>query len=153
ELLRSTRGERDGSLLSAIDRTVTGPGARELANRLASPLRDAATIAARLAAISFLMAVSHARDALREALKVPPDMARATSRLALGRGDPRDLAAVRDALAAAARCSATLQSAGGAIGLPAELARSADALASSSPALADLLTRALVESPGHLKRE
>ena len=153
ELLRSTRGERDGSLLSAIDRTVTGPGARELANRLASPLRDTATIAARLDAISFLRAESNARDALREALKGAPDMARATSRLALGRGDPRDLAAVRDALAAAARCSATLQSAGGAIGLPAELARSADALASSSPALADLLTRALVESPGHLKRE
>ncbi len=38
ELLRSLGGERQGSLLAAIDRTVTGPGARELAARLASPL-------------------------------------------------------------------------------------------------------------------
>ena len=40
ELTRSTAGEKQGSLLGAIDRTVTGAGARELAGRLASPLRD-----------------------------------------------------------------------------------------------------------------
>ncbi len=153
ELLRSTRGERDGSLLAAIDRTVTGSGARELANRLASPLRDAATIAARLDAIAFLIADGSAREALREALKGAPDMARATSRLALGRGDPRDLAAVRDARAAAMRCGAILKGAAGAIGLPDELARAAAALQSSSLALTDLLTRALVDAPGHQKRE
>ena len=48
ELVRSTSGERHGSLLWALDRTVTAPGARELANRLSSPLRDAKAIAARL---------------------------------------------------------------------------------------------------------
>ena len=42
ELLRSLSGERQSSLLGVIDRTVTGPGARELAARLASPLRDPA---------------------------------------------------------------------------------------------------------------
>ena len=153
ELLRSTRGERDGSLLSAIDRTVTGPGARELANRLASPLRDATTITARLDAIAFLIAEGNAREELREALKGAPDLARATSRLALGRGDPRDLAAVRDALSAAARCGEILNIAGGAIGLPGELARAATALRSSSPALKDLMMRAIVDAPGHLKRD
>ena len=51
ELLRSLGGERQGSLLAAIDRTVTGPGARELAARLASPLRDPRAIAARLDAV------------------------------------------------------------------------------------------------------
>ena len=40
ELLRSSSGEKGSSLLAAIDRTVTGPGARELAARLSSPLRD-----------------------------------------------------------------------------------------------------------------
>jgi len=153
ELLRSTRGERDGSLLSAIDRTVTGPGARELANRLASPLRDAGTIAARLDAIAFLLAGAVAREGLREALKGVPDVARAISRLALGRGDPRDLAAVRDALAAATKSAAILEVAAGAIGLPSELARAAESLRGVQTTLADILTRALVETPGHQRRE
>ena len=54
ELLRSTSGDKSSSLLAAIDRTVTGPGARELAARLASPLRDPAAIADRLDAVGFL---------------------------------------------------------------------------------------------------
>jgi len=153
ELLRSTRGERDGSLLSAIDRTVTGPGARELANRLASPLRDAAVIAARLDAISYLLDATAAREGLREALKGAPDVARAISRLALGRGDPRDLGAVRDALAAAATCARILTTAAGAIGLPSELARATESLRGVEATLADELQRALVETPGHQRRE
>lgn len=153
ELLRSTRGERDGSLLSAIDRTTTGPGARELANRLASPLRDAAKIGARLDAIAFLLAEPQAREILREALKGAPDVARATSRLALGRGDPRDLAAVRDALAAAKWCREILSGAAGAMGLPSELARAVANLGSGQQLLADLLTRALIETPGHQRRD
>ena len=54
ELIRSTSGDKRASLLGAIDRTVTGPGARELAARLATPLRDAAAIAARLDDVAFL---------------------------------------------------------------------------------------------------
>ncbi len=153
ELLRSTRGERDGSLLSAIDRTVTGPGARELANRLASPLRDAAIIAARLDAISFLLTGTVAREGLREALRGVPDVARAISRLALGRGDPRDLGAVRDALAAASASAAILDAAAGAIGLPSALASAAENLRGVQSTLAEVLTRALVEAPSHQRRE
>ena len=153
EVLRSTRGEREGSLLSAIDRTVTGPGARELANRLASPLRDAARIGARLDAIAFLLAEPPAREALREALKAAPDLARAMSRLSLGRGDPRDLAAVRDALAAAKTCRKILSGAAGAMGLPSELARAVDNLGSYQQTLAELLSGALVETPGHQRRD
>jgi DNA mismatch repair protein MutS len=153
ELLRSTRGEREGSLLSAIDRTVTGPGARELANRLASPLRDAGRIGARLDAIAFLLAEPQARETLREALKGAPDMARAMSRLSLGRGDPRDLAAVRDALAAAKWCREILNGAAGAMGLPSELAAAVAHLGGGQDSLGDLLTRALVETPGHQRRD
>ncbi|HWV80896.1 MAG TPA: DNA mismatch repair protein MutS [Hyphomicrobiaceae bacterium] len=153
ELLRSTRGERDGSLLSAIDRTVTGPGARELANRLASPLRDAGKIGARLDAIAFLLAEPQARESLREALKGAPDLARAMSRLSLGRGDPRDLAAVRDALAAAKACGEILPRTAGAMGLPSDLAQAAASLGHDEHALADLLNRALVETPGHQRRD
>ncbi len=54
ELVRSNQGARAGSLLAAIDRTVTAAGARELASRLASPLTDPATLNARLDAVSYL---------------------------------------------------------------------------------------------------
>jgi DNA mismatch repair protein MutS len=153
ELLRSTRGDREGSLLSAIDHTVTGPGARELANRLASPLRVAGRIGARLDAISFLLAGPPARQALREALKGAPDLARASSRLALGRGDPRDLSAVRDALGVAKQCAEILAASAGALGLPSELGRAVGDLGGGQPTLADLLARALVDVPGHQRRE
>src|SRR5690606_35017230 len=40
ELVRSLSGGREGSLLQAIDRSVTGPGARALAAALSAPLTD-----------------------------------------------------------------------------------------------------------------
>ncbi len=117
ELVRSNQGSRAGSLLAAIDRTVTAAGARELASRLGSPLTDPATLNARLDAVSYLADEPRLRHDLREALKAAPDLARALARLALGRGGPRDLGAVRAAIRAAhaarraaccapARCSA-----------------------------------------------
>jgi DNA mismatch repair protein MutS len=101
EIEKSTSGTRDGSLLAAIDRTVTAPGARMLAARLARPLLDPAAIDARLDAVAWFCGHRGQRQALREVLKGLPDMARALSRLALGRGGPRDLGALRDGLAAA----------------------------------------------------
>jgi DNA mismatch repair protein MutS len=98
EIEKSTSGARDGSLLSAIDRTVTAPGARMLAARLARPLLDPAAIDARLDAVAWFCERRPQRQKLREALRGLPDMARALSRLALGRGGPRDLGALRDGL-------------------------------------------------------
>ena len=102
ELTTTLAGERRGSLLDLIDRTVTGMGARRLAARLAAPSTDPALIDGRLDAVAALVADAGLRRRLREALATCPDVERATSRLSLGRGGPRDLAAVRDALAAAA---------------------------------------------------
>ena len=99
EIERSTAGAREGSLLAAIDRTVTAPGARLLAARLARPLLDPAAIDARLDAVAWFCERRPLRSRLRDALKGLPDMARALSRLALGRGGPRDLGALRDGLA------------------------------------------------------
>ncbi|HLY80191.1 MAG TPA: DNA mismatch repair protein MutS [Caulobacteraceae bacterium] len=99
EIERAQNGARDGSLLSAIDRTVTAPGARLLAARLARPLMSPEAIDARLDAIDWLLGRRALRQKLRASLKGAGDMARALSRLALGRGGPRDLAAVRDGLA------------------------------------------------------
>ncbi|CUI01337.1 DNA mismatch repair protein MutS [Leisingera aquaemixtae] len=101
ELTRSLSGGRAGSLLSVVDRTVTPGGARLLEQRLSSPSRNLDTIHQRLAALDF--AVEHTRTAedLRAALRKTPDLDRALSRLALERGGPRDLAAIRNGLSQA----------------------------------------------------
>ncbi|MDP2213656.1 DNA mismatch repair protein MutS [Phenylobacterium sp.] len=102
EIERSLSGGREGSLLAAIDRTVTAPGARLLATRLARPLVEPAAIDARLDAVAYFCARRTLRQDLRGQLKSMGDMARALSRLALGRGGPRDLGCLRDGLGAGA---------------------------------------------------
>lgn len=98
EIERTQAGGRDGSLLGAVDRTVSAGGARLLAARLARPLLDPAAIERRLDAVQWLLDERDLRRELRAALKGAGDMARALSRLALGRGGPRDLGCLRDAL-------------------------------------------------------
>ena len=153
ELLRALSGERQGSLLFAIDRTSTGPGARELAARLSSPLRDASAIGARLDAVGFLRDDETLRDDLRGALRSAPDIARAISRLALQRGGPRDLGAVRDGLATASACARLLRDGAGGIGLPEELADIARRLAGCGSDLGKRLSLALIDEPPHLRRD
>ncbi|HEX4570793.1 MAG TPA: DNA mismatch repair protein MutS [Dongiaceae bacterium] len=101
ELMRGVAGERGGSLLAAIDRTVTAGGARRLADWLAAPLTDPAAINARLDMLAALIAEPRLREDLRAGLKRAPDIERSLSRLLLGRGGPRDLAALGEGLAAA----------------------------------------------------
>ncbi len=98
EITRTLTGERGGSLLAAIDRTVTGPGARLLAQRLSAPLTDSGVIGARLDAVGFFVDEETLRGDLRTCLKGAPDLERALGRLTVGRGSPRDLAALRDGL-------------------------------------------------------
>ncbi len=101
ELSETLTGERRGSLLAAIDRTVTAAGARELASRLSSPLTDGRAIASRHDAIAFFAGARELRADLRDDLRRAPDIARALARLSVGRGGPRDLANLRDGLKAA----------------------------------------------------
>jgi DNA mismatch repair protein MutS len=153
ELTRSSSGERAGSLLDAIDRTVTGAGARDLAARLASPSRDPTVINARLDAIGFLIDDERLRADLRDELRAAPDLARAVSRLGFGRGGPRDLGFVRDALAAARNAARHLATATGPLGLPEELRTISERLGAAPAELTRDLTDALVDSPPHLRRE
>lgn len=130
---------RDGGphcLLRAVDRTLTAPGARLLAAWLGAPLIEAEAIAARQAGWSWLLAQSAALAGLRTALKGAPDMARALARLSLGRAAPRDLAALRDGLAAAGQAAAALDDAPG---LLADARRALDDAAGFGPALARAL--------------
>lgn len=98
ELTKTLSGEFKGSLLSIMDRTITGPGARLLALRLAEPSTSPEVIHERLDMVGFFVDQERAREDLRKHLKSSPDMARSLSRLSLGRGGPRDLVAIRDGL-------------------------------------------------------
>ncbi len=153
ELLRASSGDRRGSLLAAIDRTVTGAGSRELASRIASPLCDVAGITRRLDALQYLLEEIGLREDLRDALRKTPDVARAVSRLALQRGSPRDLVAVREAIAAGRACAGQLETFAGAIGLPDDLRQVAADLIGPSEDLGQSLAAALVDEPPPHRRD
>ena len=146
ELTQALSGGREGSLLAAIDRTVTAPGARLLERRISAPSRDLALIHRRQAAVAALVENARLTADLRDTLARVPDMDRALSRLALERGGPRDLAAIRNGLTAAVRIAALI---GGDDPLLAEAA--SDLV--GHDALIDLLDEALVADPPLLARD
>ena len=150
ELTDTLSGERRGSLLSCIDRTRTGAGARLLAAWLAAPLTDPAAIDRRLDAVGWFAADSRRRETIRATLKGVGDIERALSRLSLGRGGPRDLAGLRDALGAAPALRTALGESGGA--LPEGLAECARDLGEHG-ALVDRLGRALAAELPLLARD
>ena len=150
ELVRTLSGERSGSLLAAIDRTVTVAGSRLLAQRLAAPLTDPAAIARRHDAVAHFVADPNVRRDTRERLKAAPDLARALARLVVGRGGPRDLAAIRDGIAAAADLARELQRTPE---IPDELAQAATALCRPDPKIASVLAAALDDELPYLKRD
>jgi DNA mismatch repair protein MutS len=100
ELTETLDGQRRGSLIDVVDRSVTAAGGRKLTQWILSPLRQIAPIQARQDGVAFFLAHDHVRAEVRQRLASAPDLARALSRLALGRGGPRDLGALRDGLAA-----------------------------------------------------
>ncbi|MGR3494506.1 DNA mismatch repair protein MutS [Citreimonas sp.] len=147
ELTHSLQGGRAGSLLSVIDRTVTAAGARLLERRLSSPSRDLDVIRGRLEAVRWAVETPLA-DRLRDALRRVPDLDRSLSRLALDRGGPRDLAALRNACEQAADILRLLDGAD----LPDMLIEARESL-SGFDALRDTLAAALVADPPLLVRD
>lgn len=150
ELTRTLAGERRGSLLDAIDSTVTAAGSRLLAQRLAAPLTDTAAIARRLDTVAIFVEDSAARDDIRETLRTAPDMSRALARLSVGRGGPRDLAALRDGILAADLTLQRLERLGD---LPRDLASIMEALRKPARDLAREYERALAEQLPLMKRD
>ena len=151
EISQSLSGEVRGSLLHAIDRTLTSAGARLLATRLAAPLTDPAAINARLDLVQLFVERDELREGVRAALRHCPDLERALSRLSLGRGGPRDLAAVRDA----ARRARDLRGVVAAAATPPAAPVPADIAAALGrhEVLIDRLTRALAEALPLLARD
>ncbi|MCF3973300.1 DNA mismatch repair protein MutS [Paracoccus salsus] len=147
EITQALSGGREGSLIAAIDRTVTAAGARLLERRISAPSRDLSLIHARQDAVASLVDDARLAADLRAALARVPDMDRALSRLALDRGGPRDLAAMRAGLTQGAAIAARLADESPA------LLRDAAGDLTGHDALIDLLDDALVAEPPLLVRD
>ena len=98
EITETLQGEMKGSLMWAVDQTVTSAGARTLAQWLNAPSTDRKALNERQEALKAFGGQTMVRSELRDALKQTADMGRALSRLTLERGGPRDLAALRNTL-------------------------------------------------------
>jgi len=147
ELTRGVGGGRGGSLLSAIDRTLTAGGGRLLERRISSPSRDLRKIEDRLDSISWCLERHDIGALLESRLREVPDLDRALSRLSVDRGGPRDMAAIRDAVSQAETIADALPSE-----MPTKLMEAAGQLVGQGP-LFSLLDVALVADPPMLARD
>ena len=152
EITRTSQGERKGSLLDAIDQTVTSAGGRLLQSHLANPLTDITHINARLNRVEALLNEPQTHLNITDQLKATPDIERALGRLSADRGGPRDLAMLRDGLSQAEIIRASLQSAPD---LKPHFSDQLDALAQKPElaALQDRLKLALDQNPPMLARD
>ena len=99
ELCRTLHtGEREGSLLSILDRTITPMGARVLKRWLLLPLRDVAAIQERASAVEEFVKESALRKKIRAALERVYDIERITSRISSRRVNPRHLLSLAQSL-------------------------------------------------------
>jgi DNA mismatch repair protein MutS len=101
ELARSMQGTRSGSLLDAMDETVTSAGSRRLAALMSRPLARADAINERLDGVSFFHDQEQLTDDIRESLSQVPDIERALARVTAKRASPRDLSALAIGIARA----------------------------------------------------
>ncbi len=143
ELSRTQSGERAGSLLASMDRTLTPAGARLLAERLAAPLTDPVAIGERQDTVQVFVSAPMLRADVREVLRHAPDLERALGRLALDRGGPRDLAAIAAGLESAHGVARMLADQ---LALPPELAEAVKRLSAPPLSLAHRLRDALAET-------
>ena len=148
ELTHALSGGRAGSLLAAVDRTVTAGGGRLMERRLSSPSRVLDVVQERQYSVAFAVENSRLCNDLRDALRRVPDLDRALSRLSVDRGGPRDLAAIRNGLTQALQIAALLEG----LDLPDLLQRSVGELSNHNDLLA-LLDEALVAEPPLLARD
>ncbi len=149
ELLRGRDGGTEHSLLGCVGRTVSAPGGRLLAGWIAAPLTDLAAIVARQDCWQRLAAETGRAALLRTALRGVPDIARALGRLSVGRGQPRDLAAIRDGLFAAREAADGLTGLAGP--LPRLLAEAAAALRQGTALEASLGRALAADLPARLE--
>jgi len=98
EIVRSLSGEKGGSLLDAIDKTITACGARLLTSRLSNPSSNKTVIIDRLNDLGVFYKNNNDRKNLQLELKNILDVERALTRISLNRFVPRDLSAIGNSL-------------------------------------------------------
>ncbi|MEO6666296.1 MAG: DNA mismatch repair protein MutS, partial [Nitrospiria bacterium] len=147
ELTRGAAGSRHGSLLWAIDETVTAMGGRLLRERLLRPLRSRPALEARYREIAAFLAEPETRAAVRDTLRTIQDVERAIARIAMLACAPRDLVLVARAIEAGAALAKTLLGS-----THPDLAGMGRGWEDFGP-LTDLLMRALVPVPPPTARE
>jgi DNA mismatch repair protein MutS len=146
ELEQSLSGRQDCTLAGVLDRTATPMGARELRRWIARPLRDDTVLRRRLHAVRTLVEARGAAD-LHERLRGLGDVERILARVALKSARPRDLAQLRNALAALPEIAMRVAA------HDSPLLDDARTALAGQPQLHDLLARAVVESPPHFLRD
>ena len=153
ELVRTLSGDKKGSLLSVIDRTVTSGGSRLLAARLAAPLAECDPIVTRQDSVAWFLDQTALREDLREGLQAAPDMPRALSRLSLDRGGPRDLGTIRSGFAAIVSLLSDIYLHVNPDRMPTEIANARNALVAMPDKLGLLLSQALEDDLPLQKRD
>jgi DNA mismatch repair protein MutS len=146
ELDINLAGGRDNTLQSVIDRCQTAMGSRLLSRWLNRPLRDRAVLEARQESIACLLE-RYRFETLQPKLKEIGDLERILARIGLRNARPRDLARLRDALAALPELQQALSN------LDSPHLQSLALIVSTYPKLAELLARAINDNPPAVIRD
>ncbi|NWL78203.1 DNA mismatch repair protein MutS [Pseudomonas taiwanensis] len=146
ELDVNLSGGRDNTLQSVIDRCQTAMGSRLLSRWLNRPLRDRAVLVARQDSIDCLLD-RYRFEGLQPQLKEIGDVERILARIGLRNARPRDLARLRDALAALPQLQGAMTE------LEAPHLQDLAGSIRTYPELADLLARAIIETPPAVIRD
>ncbi|MGH7927776.1 MAG: DNA mismatch repair protein MutS, partial [Candidatus Binatia bacterium] len=141
ELVTAYDGQRKGSLLAVLDRTLTPMGARRLRHWLLYPLLDKRAIRARLDGVQELVENFSLREDAKSGLVEVQDLERLAGRAAAGSALPRDLSAIRDTLQAVGQLRGALAD------VKAELLVSLREKLSGLPEVVEIVGRAIVDNP------
>ncbi|MBM3982696.1 MAG: DNA mismatch repair protein MutS [Planctomycetes bacterium] len=148
ELTRTLRdNQRDGSLLSVLDRTVTPMGSRLLHDSVLAPLTDAVAINARLDAVEELLRDHALRRAVREHLESCADIQRLTTRVSTAKAGPRDLSAIARTLRKLPAVKAKLT------GRRSPLLQDLEKRLELCPDIREALDKAIEDDPPHIAKE
>ena len=146
ELDTNLAGGRDNTLQSVVDRCMTAMGSRLLCRWLNRPLRERGIIEGRQQAIGCLLD-DYRLEPLQPRLKEIGDVERILARIGLRSARPRDLARLRDALAALPELQHHLAT------LEAPRLQELAGSIRTYPELADLLARAIIDTPPAVIRD
>ncbi len=141
--LVESRSGKQHTLLGVLDRTSTPMGARKLRDWILHPLRDLATLTARLDLVDSLLAEPYLLTKLRDSLKNIRDIERTTGRLSQGSGNARDLKSLQTSLERIPDLKSDLSAVSQTSGLHAQLLNAIEEF----PGLVQTLQDALVDEP------